>query len=423
MTIITSAFQGILNIPLYKTPYTVAPPAGYPNSLSSGAAINKYSDTPAIFQDQWYIRTQANAPMEIVGGGCVALRYSGTNKFTVNNGFGAVAGATSNALNFSYWSSVMNFGDAWTVADPNNINDWYNYSAVSLSAFYNDRQVGTIQIPYNGNVNYSHLALQPFGSLFQSQRNVMPAVQNTSGLVGVTRGIQSFLTTPYTTTGGHVFMVNTVPAFVSGPATAPPQYGDSTLTGPNFAGGTWNFADYINSVNMLYGLDNSTNINWVKWNNPFAWPPLIASMNIMNSGTLVFDANSNLNAQITKYHAAQVVSPLGGRGMLATDIDAGIDYFVSPDGTRYWQIQYFPQGNTAISKPSAQEAANKFVDSRGTFWYTGSATQGGGVIQPLYSFGPNSPYNFYKLVQQPFHMPCFDPCLGAGQAFTKIPTN
>jgi hypothetical protein len=409
MAQITCAFQGPLIVPLFKTPYTVTVPGYYSQGTSRYAAINPFGDTPLI-GEIYNHQTQAEAftPFSLTGGEMVALRYGNTNKFTINGGWNS-AGDTFLSSTTSYYAGKLNYGFTWATQNPAN-NKYTSWAAVNVSAFFKDRNVGTLQPPpnesgdvSNWNIDNATPYLPSYGGAFSN----LPCVIGFSAAIG-------FAGSMFLTGNGAPWIVAVPPGFMWPAMEVAGHNYSSQLVGQTIT----DFEICANLIqpgsltNYLFGFGTTATVRRISWSIPTY---VTFQLNVLAQDTIVFDNNSNLNAQLTKYNSQTVMSPLGVRGMLATDIDAGIDYFVNVDGTKYWQIVYQPQGDVpAIPKPSQTEASHKFVDTNGTFWYTGSASQNGSVIQPFYSLGANIPYGIFSLNFPPFALPCFED--GCGNA-------
>lgn len=429
MPTITSQFQGAINVPLFLAPYTVTLPATYPFGVASGSAMNPNSDTPCIFSGAWQdINSVNNQPIVILNGGFVALNYQRASTFTLNNGWSA---SGNHQVKLCYTENEAAFGFSW--AEHNDANHFSSWFGVSVNPFaINDRTVSNTIAPPASINNVNAYAWTSNNTL---------AYQNMNGglFTGVfTNALTNFASQCYAGVVSdqfdHAYLVALIPGVSMNSASMAASL-SGFLGSANYAG-VANFGMYgaqpdnyvvgagsdttTSVLNYLFGFSAlNSQISYAIWNAPFAGG--VPSLNVLETGTLVFDNNSNLNAQLSKYNSNSVMTGIGKRGMLATDLDSGIDYFVSRDGSKYWQLAYQPQSG-AVKMPlfDTSESTHKFVDKLGTFWYTGAPTRSGNTIQPYYSFGFNIPYGIFSLNFPPVYLPCYDPCLGTDWPLTKI---
>jgi hypothetical protein len=102
-------------------------------------------------------------------------------------------------------------------------------------------------------------------------------------------------------------------------------------------------------------------------------------------------------------------------GVWCTNGTNNTDYYITNDGTRYWQVQYVYQQNSRKISSSASELGRptRFVDAAGNFWYAGLGSQvSGGLLQPLTSFGANIGFDPITLqMPPPLSFPCWSTCL------------
>lgn len=404
MAQITCLYQGVLTVPLFKTPYTVTVPGYYSQGTARYAVLNGYGDTALIGEIYNHIPSVLNSPATLTGGEAVALRYANTNKLTINGGWNP-AGDVYFTLCASYYAGSYSYGFGYAEQDIHT-NQYTSYAAVSRNPFFANRNVGSISAPpfeagctSNWLVNNATPFIPSYGGYFST----MPCVVGAYTSIGFAGNC--FLM------GGAVipYLVCVPPGFMWPQMLQPGKNYVSQLTGHatiidfNIA---VNFPQSGSLTNYLFGFSTSSKISRVTWTIPTY---VINALNVIADDTLVFDANSNLNAQLAKYGANNICNPIGVRGFLATDFDAAIDYFVSIDGTKYWKLQYVPQGSApAPSAPSGPEASKKFIDSNGVFWYTGTSVQSGSTIQPLFSLGANIPYGVFSLNFPPFSLPCYE---------------
>ena len=403
MAQITCVFQGALTIPLFKTPYTVTMPGTYPQGINRYSVLNGYGDTALIGEIYNHIAGTLGGPNTIYGGEAVAMRYANTNKLTINGGWNT-SGDIYFGLRASYYAGSYSYGFGWTEQNPTT-NLYTNFAAVSRNPFYLDRNVSTIQPPpyevgctSNWLPNNATPLIPSYGGYFST----MPCVIGAYTAIGFAGDcfLMGGAVTPY--------LVAIPPGFM---------WPQMLQAGSNYRAQLTNhssitdFEDAVNFpkpgtlTNYLFGFSGGTKISRVTWSIPTY---VVNQLNVLGDDTIVFDSGSNLNAQLTKYGAIDICSPIGVRGFLATDLDAGIDYFVSIDGTKYWRIIYEPQaGAKAPATPNIVETNKKFVDSNGIFWYTGSTTINGSTIQPLFSLGANIPYGVFSLNFPPYSVPCY----------------
>lgn len=422
MTTRTAIFQGTINIPLFKTGYTVAKPTGYIGGLTSGAAINPHGDTPCIFYDNSY-NTNAGtySPYTINAGSVTALNYD--RSFTATIGAGLQHGYGSNTkVSFSYFYNLLNYSFSWPVLTDANNSHVESVVGVSQYAFASDTQLGTIQPSYSGifQGDTAVIYVSTSGFIYTNQATdqpCLPAVaswlDNSNVTVACSAQVvwnqfgQSGISVvqPHAMLGTGLFSI-----FPSG------------VQSNTFWTSSTNCPNIQQNRNVLFGFNATGHqIAYVDWS-VMPTDTVTGTVTFNDSGALTFDSNSNLNAQITKYNVITCCAPCGVKGFLAVDIDSGIDYFVNWEGTKYWRLNYVPQGTAPQPvTPSSSEKSYKFIDQNGIFWYTGSSVQSGNTVQPLFSLGFNIPYAVYTLMgTPPFRMPCYEDCLGAGSPLTKI---
>lgn len=430
MGTITSQFQGTIQVPLFRTPYTVTKPTNYPQGITTGAQMSGTSDYPCLFNYGFNYAQVSNAPASILNGGIMGLNYTGAATLTIGNGWSA--SGLNQKVPFAWNRNVLTFGFAWAQyvqGSSTHFDSWYGITMNPLA--FNDRNAG-VQSPgvtindvnaYPWTLNNTSAYQSITGNLLVGAYTnpitnaaapcyvsvVYEQFDHTS-LVGIIPNVSMFNSALASPTGGFL----SVSKF--GSTVNFPLYGKQPGIGTQYTDTSTNVLNYLFGFSVFGG----DGISYLIWNAPFGG--LVPSLNVLDSGTLVFDNNSNLNAQITKYRSNAVMTPIGIRGMLATDIDGAIDYFVSSDGSKYWRLNYVSQGGAPqVAAPNTTESLHKFVDINGVFWYTGSNVQSGNTIQPLYSLGFNIPYAVYTLPGvPPFRMPCYDDCLGAGWPLTKI---
>lgn len=431
MGTITSIFQGAIQVPLFKTPYTVSKPANYPQGLSTGAQMTGTSAFPCLFNQGFDYAQVSNSPLSVLNGGIMGLSYQGAATLLINGGW--TAGGLNQAVPFNWNGSVMTFGFTWAEYLPGSsthFDSWFGITMTPLA--FQDRVAGQ-QIPSSSidDVNAYPWTLNNTSAYQGLAGNLMVGaytnpLTNLAAPCYVAITYEQFDHTEIVGVIPNVSMFNSALASPTGGFRSLSQYAETVnfpLYGKQPGIGTQYTDTSTNVLNYLFGFSVfGDGITYLIWDAPFGG--LLPSLNVLDSGKLVFDNNSNLNAQITKYHSATVMTVIGTRGMLATDIDGQIDYFVSPDGSKYWRLYYVSQGGApAPANPNSTEANYKFVDANGIFWYTGSSVQnvGTSTIQPLYSLGFNIPYSTYTLPGvPPFRLPCYDDCLGAGWPLTKI---
>lgn len=403
MAQITCQFQGQLVVPLFKTPFTITMPGYYTQGISGYAAFNGYGDT-GIIGEIYNHQQQAEAftPYSVTGGECVALRYIGTNKFSINGGWNPSGDVFISGIT-SYYAGKFNYGFNWSEQDKTTLK-YTNYVAMSISPFFSDRNVGTIQPPMyeagdtsNWQIANSVPNLAAYGGKFTN----LPCVIGAYSAIGFAGG--AFImgnSTPY--------LVAVPPGFMWPQMLQPGKNYSTQLTGHSITNFevAMNFPVRGTLTNYLFGFGNNAQITRIGWTIPTY---VVNQLNVLSDDTIIFDNKSNLNAQLSKYAAYLICTAIGVRGFLATDIDGNKDYFVSVDGTKYWLLAYVPQGNAvAPHNPTATERAYKFIDSNGVFWYTGSTAWNGSTIQPLYSLGANIPYGVFSLNFPPFSLPCYE---------------
>lgn len=400
---ITCQFMGTLIVPLFKTPYTVTVPGYYTQGTSRYAVLNGYGDTALIGEIYNHIPPALTDPVTISGGEAVAMRYANTNKLTINGGWNSAKDVYFD-LRASYYAGSFSYGFAWSEQDIHT-NLYTNFVSVSRNPFYTNQNIGTLQTPpnevgctSNWQVNNSIPNLPSYGGYYST----LPCVIGAYTSIG-------FAGNAYLMGNSSPYLIAVPPGYMWPQMLQPGKNYVAQLTGHatiidfNVA---VNFPQAGSLTNYLFGFSTSSKISRVAWTVPTY---VINQLNVLADDTLIFDSNSNLNAQLTKYGAYNICNPIGMRGFLAIDFDAEIDYLVSIDGTKYWRLKYVPQGNAPTpAAPSGPEASQKFIDSNGVFWYTGSSVQNGSTIQPLFSLGANIPYGVFSLNFPPFSLPCYE---------------
>jgi hypothetical protein len=400
----TAIFQGILTIPVFKTPYTVPPLNsinGAPMSLNaSDSALFSISSMQENFTDAYYYGMNWAR----------VIRFNPANYTQVdlgNVGQGVSGGAQINGgwlsqgnaayfpgANTSYGGVGTNQTQCgcWNVGVGAGV---VNNSAPNMYLWGVGANTNILPSPFFGplpmqNVRYQVMEIPGIAVPGQAMM-----------LTSATGGLQTLagFCNPF---NGSGYVQN--PPATNGPLSYS-QWGLGFIipdrsTGNNIWWGINNLGNQIKlvSVGMFYSI-LSGNSNFV-----FS----------QNADSLTFD-----NAAINTVFAAQNLRfnpTANGVWMTATNGVTGFgEYYISKDGTKYWQIAYANYSGLAIADPATEPYwPTRFIDVSGTFWYTGrgGANTGAQGLQPLYSIGINIPFNTFQLPQiPPLSFPCWSDCL------------
>jgi hypothetical protein len=410
---IIGQYQGALDVPIFVAPYSVTTPA-YIAPTNQGN-LNPYSDMPVMGERYGHIANVSGmAGFDVPNSGWAAgLTYSKSNVFTINGGYNAnTAFYTSSTPVASLLKNRMTFGMAW-------VGDLFKcYAQIYGVPFYKDTNSAT---PV-ANTGLARNGVMTFNGSPGSQikhggsYTVMPCAL--SGIFQFSNPIIGFLmplgnNTQLAIIAPDVQNSQNPVDFVTG---FPLQSGISVLDAEIM----WNLMQFGGTLprNYLWCIP-STGVNKItvaRWHSALAGNN--SGVQVESTDLFSFD-NPALNAVLAKYNPVATCFPCGLRGWLFMDIDNQVDYFVDVTGQRYWRLNYLPQGN-AKPVPSGSEAAYKFVDFNGVFWYTGLATQTGQTVTPQYSFGYSIPFNRVTLPPiPPMSLPCYADCLGQGVNITR----
>ena len=403
-TQITSQFQGVLQVPLFKTPYTIA-------QTKTGAS-------PMITPSDGIITL--NSAINTLGGGYPSGVLNATvkrldievaNTLNIGGGYDPTTG-TLNGSSYLYW--LFNF----------------------VALIMNPTLTSFNTVVFTGDVDVS-------GSLGVAADCVIP---NIAAPIIQARGpfsaigflpslLDQCVTSFYLSGTGN-------PAWIicwSVPSTHSALTFNGQAACPVYMEGTQGLFRYNNISSIPRGGTASTkNENCAfsqSTTDPGIWGlryyidlGVGAFIDITGELQLLFD-NAVLNNAVNNLSA--VFYGVATGWML---IVQGVgDFYISSDGSKYWQLNYVAGSGGVTGLPSAGtiegsdensiRTAVRNVDAAGTFWYTGQNTTSGGNTQPLYSLGFNVPFQLPTLAGvPPLKVPCWSPCYNMDIGIDKFPT-
>jgi hypothetical protein len=404
--------QGILNIPLFLAPYTV------PWSSSRGMALNANANDYAI-NDTAYVAFDGSNPTDgIYGASITRLQpnaYQQVNVGDYNGTTGVAIGQGGRMVCQGQWG-YYGLGTSHAAGTGPN--------AVSM---------GSSSIPLFKSANYANMpGFEPWTSA--AITNFAPNGMNQV----MQQAYISLVELPGVVVPGVAFPLTIGSGLLQTLAFWAPGLNDGAVqntggpignTGPlssfHFSGG-FIVPDRVNGANTWWCTGNAQTV------------PLLINLQLfcsllsqamwavigLNADPLVFD-NPTINTWV---NAGQQEFQATANGVLMSSTITGRgDYYISRDGTKYWQINYVNYSGIAI-RDNAIELVypSRTIDAQGIFWYTGGNTANGTTLQPLYSFATNIPFNPIFLPQiPPMTMPCWSDCLdriggSPGQLFNTI---
>lgn len=423
MGVIIGQYQGVLDVPIFLAPYSVATPA---NAAAARGRLNPWSDNPLMSEAYGMVANPPGFSGLLVpnSGYAATLNYSGANTFTINGGYNP---ATANTVQTTPFGSLLKgritFGSCWYTAQ--NLAGQPNPNYLTQCGINQARAFGDINVstPWpsawrtNGIKIANDLAGHPFqyGGGFSAMPCVLWDILNKPQthvpimaqlLLPGQSNLQLTIIAPDVLDEENPIDINT---------------GYPLLTGANVLNyeNAWNLPIFtgIWPFNMLWGVGTTgATISVMKWR---------SGLQGENSGVVVYTHDTFqfddpvLNNVLSSVSANATCTPCGLRGWLFSDTTHSNDYYVAPEGDRYWKLNYISYGN-AKKVPGGANAAYKFIDFNGVFWYTGPETQSGNNVTPQYSLGYSIPYSRISLpVIPPMALPCYSDCLGQGANITR----
>jgi hypothetical protein len=416
--IITAQFQGAINVPIFKAPYSV-PPNQSSSFLMRSGAQNAYSDSSL------FASGEAATADVIVSSRVTQLGLVNANVMTVGGGNNGQVVPSS-----LQWPS--------TCFD-NSLITWLSnqYDIVSGQVF-----AGTFSsVPIFNGLNVPSVGPSARGEVtfaYGAPTTTIGVNVNSSGIC-----LSGFLTEDAINIGGAWCMIdietNTPPETESKLAMAfvfpivgltigaiLPLFGltntqmasliSSAQSVPNYAGASNTLVSFstLSGFPGLYG---------------FYYNPLPGDVGATELLQFEFD-NAALNTAIV--NQTYILRPCANGWLFSVGTS---DYYISADWTRYWQLNFvagapgipLPVAGIETGETNFSRMVTKFIDVQGIFWYTGINSNVGGTggqNTPLYSFGFDLP--FYPPVLPtipPLKIPCWSPCSTMDSPFDSVYTD
>jgi hypothetical protein len=420
---ITAAYQGVLNIPMYQTPYsipnggnqfTLAGQTGQNCILNNGinAAYNQvpyngaYSQFPESSQG---VQSAQN----------LILTYSSLNTITIGDGLGYKGSQN--------YPGIVNLPRQQPISYAGQLV-WPNMGVVSgiggwtldvQYAFVNAGKSGSYPAMSSRNTyNINLIAGNLLGVSPVYVMSANPLVLNLYTEVGNP--------VPYVQNVGSVLGLGSVMSGLPGPVIA--LQADLALTGlcanATLAGfgSTFSKQIWINPAP-----EATSNYIWNNQNGAITVASLSVNVNVtgpiittpfdLGTNNLWQTDNATLNGYISSLNYYCQPCP---NGWIFTPITNGAGagtYFVSKDGGRYWLLNIFaaqPNGFINGTPPigSSDYQSAYWIDNAGVVWYTGRAATSGTTTQPMFSLALDIFYNPVILPAfPPTTFPCWSPCL------------
>lgn len=419
---ITAAYQGVLNIPMYQTPYSL--PAGsqsYSFAQQTGQLPIVNTRTQNLFMQQPYLGATGPFPTATVGvssATTILLDYPAARTITIGSGLTSNSSPFPGVIPlqqspFYYFGELVYPNMTGIGVSGDNFQQDATYSYVNGTA--------TASFPSIPSRPTGNIDLLTNGSLAFSDANILSA-----GPITVNVFAQVGTSIPYIVNVGSFLGIGAVGHGNNGPVTLQtdvqlsgqclnallPGYGSLTTyqmwINPN-PGATNNYiwgnagsGAFLASVSVNYEITGQTLIT------PWDVAPVQAWLT----------DNAAINSLITASQANYTPCP---NGMIFTPISTtpGVQgqYFVSKDGLRYWKLNLFaanaggfingvPSGNSTDIQDSI------WIDNAGVVWYMGRAAQTPTLVQPMFSLALDIFYDPVILPAfPPTAFPCWSPCL------------
>jgi hypothetical protein len=409
--IITAQFQGTLPIPIYQAPYTVPPNSGALFMMRCGAQ-NAYCDSSifspsesnptVITQSRVTQLTLEFANVMTIGGGNNGQPNLGTTNWPVTN--------FENSLIAFLGNEFGSFGSE-TVAG--------TFSSVPI---FNGVNFAPVGMSARGEVTWSYGG-PPMGLFSLLQTGICLSGFLTENFISI-GGVWCMVDITSTTLGLSNLAIGVVLPIVGLTIGAIlPLFGLTNTQVLQLLGEPNVVPDYANASNTL--ISNST-LNGFTGLYGFYFNPLPGDLGATELLQFQTD-NATINAAILGLD--YILRPCANGWILSV---GSMDYYVSADFTRYWQMQFvsaapgipLPFNGMEPGESSQNRLVTKFIDVQGIFWYTGinSNTGGsGGSNRPLYSFGFNLPFTPPVLPNvPPIKIPCWGPCSDMDSPFDSV---
>jgi hypothetical protein len=416
---ITSTFQGVLNVPMYALPYTMEyATASIAPGLSCNTGEAPILDTrnhtsPHSWQQIWSANgvTAPQGSLGVNATGMYVLSQDGYATINIGNYTGnAPTGTAVNAFPPAVVGGkllIPNLTAQFGVLPVMDFTYLYGVMYTTLPAYVNSTSAFG---PYannfgglttaNGSPTYFENDVTQVGPIGKSAVTVVNDADFENPIpIGVTFGSTSFF---------NMATISVVQIMTLGGSTLTATGGTSPMVGV-FWENVWNIPDYVDGINYVWGTDLGLpyvmtaewvygivggNIGLASYGGLYAWQTDNATI------------NTAINGSLANYY------PCGNGFILGIN---AVDYYVSKDGKRYWQLNLISQVPPRFIGPSWTDSANsRWIDPYGTVWYSGNASYNSttGLFQPLYSGALNIPYNpVYLQGIPPLSGPCWSPCL------------
>lgn len=395
-TTLNGTYQGILNIPLFVAPYSVPPN----NTVLTNFQVLQGSQ-------------------RVVGGDCRVTQQGGTGVSQVNN-------ASLWLLEYGA-SYVMNINGGYNIdagtenATPCVDNDFSILFGVTINAGDGEQQRGYSwsNLPFGGDINLSaYISSNP--GCFTVAGAGLPLTQSLGPYPIAAEGANGV---SYPMFGGITTANLTLPLFVNTPNNF--NADANVIDPPSFLTGIGafqallpmvNIPDYAARLNYFWSLCTDsifTPVGLYMFTLFYDAPGKVAtfSPDVYNW----FSGIASVDAAVAAGNFDISVCSIGV--ILMTEAN---DYFISKDGSKFWQLNYMSQGAAPQITPGYSDGTGysvkgKTFDASGVFWYTGTAAYSSdtGMVTPLFSFGEDLAFINPTLPPvNPLKIPCYDPCIG-----------
>lgn len=463
---LTSVYQGIIQVPIFAAPYTIAANTGTAHSFAWIG--NTTGDTPFADNIAYAGRGPKNPSGYYdtpINGTMVNLGYPGAETLLIGGGYSLATGYKQ-ALNRG--SIFDGYYQAIWETEP-------DFNSTGNQAGMTQFNIGLTQYPLAGNVNTTSFgmggAIVPVAAQFNTEGigPAGPAIdQNSSANVWggstfamrgraevlVSNGTTSYDTFLQANVSLTIFATNELAIYAgwicpslnvnyTGQPLFPtnPDYVVTNLNSFAFNSGILLSTKFTGQNFLWFPSSAGTSIFIRPFGMQVIYQPIsttpetehlgftlngVGDWYSTNGSQFVFQFdNPALNADIASENFRMTPGNASSLMLFSTQFN---DYVISADGTQYWQLQYVPQitGITATSFSGYQSADvgkinQKFIDANGVFWYTGGAYNNAaatGVITPLYSYSAfNTPQTLPAF--PPLQLPCFASCLATGSVMAK----
>jgi hypothetical protein len=389
-----AVFQGILNVPLFRAPYTV------PFSGTNGMPLcNNASDWANFSYGVYGVDGNTSAFNKCFGfqtlrfqpSGYQSVKYGNTNVsgslITAVNGYSVMSGEWSYGAmeNYTLYPSSNNTYRAGSVNVPMSISasysvppgiyDWGANSA-ARNFIANPTNIATQQISV-GIVEFQSLNVPGLAIIGQPNTLSYDTLQ--------------MVTLPFPDSGFYNYAIGSSYPIIGSTGFIIP--GRTSPTNFWWQPNTSGIAMTITKVVAQYSIQTG-----------------FSSLQFGAYDFFTFD-NATLNSALA---AARLQFRASANGVTVYDSSNLLpEYYINKDGTKYWQLNYVDYSGLGVKSGITTTGSTRFIDAAGTFWYTDkTARLNNTTMQPLYSLGVNIPWNPVTLPQiPPMSMPCWSDCL------------